>query len=121
VPFIVWGLGGEWPEPLGLADVRGLLTRSLSSGQGDGRRPARFVPDPGRFLFGYGPRIDAPRILGLRSLGRTLLYDLDNDRLQLLGAEEEPLDLPPALQRSMFEPLIWNWEALQRAAPGSAS
>jgi hypothetical protein len=70
----------------------------------------------------YGPRIDGPRRLGLRSLQRTLLYDLENDRLQSLGAEEEPVDLAPELQRSMFESLIWNWEALHvAAASGSAS
>jgi hypothetical protein len=122
VPFILWGLGGEWPEPLGLADVRGLLARHLSGPEGVASSPARFVRDPGRFLFGYGPRIDAPRLLGLRSLERTLLYDLENDRLQLLGADGERLELAPALQRSMFESLIWNWEALRLpTASGSAS
>jgi hypothetical protein len=122
VPFILWGLGGEWPEPLGLADVRSLLARHLSSREGEASPPARFVPEPGRFLFMYGPRIDGPRRLGLRSLQRTLLYDLENDRLQSLGAEEEPVDLAPELQRSMFESLIWNWEALHAAAAsGSAS
>lgn len=118
VPFIVWGLGGEWPEPIGLADVRGLLSRHLSSPEAS--PPARFLPDPERFLLGVLPRLDRPRLLGLRSLERTLLYGLEDGRLQLLDAEEEPLDATPALQRAMFESLIWNWEALRLSDGGSA-
>jgi hypothetical protein len=118
VPFILWGLGGEWPEPIGLADVRGLLARHLSAREGEASAPARFVPDPGRFLFEYGPRIDTPRILGLRSLQRTLLFDLENARLDLLGPDEKPLDLAPG---SMFESLIWNWEAFRLAAASGAA
>ncbi len=43
VPFIVHEIGGEWPEPNGLADVRGLLRRNLAE-QGVHAGP-RFVAD----------------------------------------------------------------------------
>lgn len=115
VPFLVWGLGGDWPEPIGLADVRGLLARDLP---GSAPPPLRFVPDPERTLFAYVPRLDRPRLLGLRSLERTLLYDLEDDRLELLGPDETPVEVDPAFERSLFESLIWSWEAL-RLAEGS--
>lgn len=115
VPFIVWGLGGEWPEPLGLTDVRGLLGRYLSDP--GAKPPARFVPDPERLVFGFGPRLDRPRLIGLRSLEDAVLYDLEDDRLAILGPDEEPVPVPPAEQRARFDSLIWSWEALRLENP----
>jgi hypothetical protein len=112
VPLIVWGLGGEWPEPLGLADVRALLLRHLAA---DEPPPARFVPDPERLVFGFAPRIERPRLLGLRSLERMVLYDFDEARVEILDGDERPLPLPPEQQRASFEQLIHHWEALRLA------
>jgi hypothetical protein len=119
VPFILWGVGGEWPEPVGLADVRGLLSRHLASREAS--PPARFVPDPDRVLLGYAPRIDRPVLLGLRSLERTLLYDLESGRFEPIDSQEAPLDLAPAERRALLDRVIWNWEALRLARePGSS-
>lgn len=114
VPFILWGVGGEWPEPIGLADVRGLLSRHLGEGE---TPPARFVPDPERFLLGYAPRIDSPLLLGLRSLERIVLYDFESGRFELLGADEEPLEVPLPQRRALFESLVRSWEDVRRREP----
>lgn len=115
VPFIVWGLGGEWPEPLGLADVRGLLWRQLADPAA--RPPARFVPDPERLLFGFGSSLDRPRLIGLRSLASAVLYDLEGGRLELLGPDGEPATVSPEERRARFDSLIWSWEALRLENP----
>jgi hypothetical protein len=112
VPFILWGIGGDWPEPLGLADVRGLLLRHLPRGEGPVPR-ASFVPDPSRRLFHFMARIDEPRILGLRGMDGTVQYDFENDRIELRDAEEKPFEAPPEVVEAAFESLIWNWEELR--------
>jgi hypothetical protein len=107
VPFILWGGGGVWPEPLGLTDVRPLLQRDLPAGS------ARFVPEPGRQILQYMARIDAPRLLGLRSLEQTVIYDLESDDVQFLGPEDEPIELSNEQEDALFESLIRNWEAVR--------
>jgi hypothetical protein len=115
VPFILWGGGGDWPEPLGLADVRHLLQRDLPGGR------ARFVPEPDRQLLQYMARIDEPRLLGLRSLDQTVIYDLANDQLEFLGPEDRRIELAPEEQDALFESLIRNWEALRLRRSGITS
>ena len=117
VPLIVWGLGGEWPEPIGLADVRALLLRHLAA---DAPPPARFVPDPGRRVFGFSPRLERPSMLGLRSLERMVFYYLDEGRIEILDGDERPLPLSDEEQRAWFEQLIHQWEA-QRLAEAARS
>jgi hypothetical protein len=112
VPFILWGIGGDWPEPLGLADVRGLLLRHLPR-PGNAVSRARFVPDPSRRLFHFMARIDEPRILGLRGIDGTVQYDFENDQVELRDGYEHPLEAPAEVVEAAFESLIWNWEELR--------
>jgi hypothetical protein len=114
VPFVLWGLGGDWPEPLGLGDVRGLLRRNLPvERRGDGPLRPRFVPDPERRVFEYMAKIGTPRLLGLRSLERSVLYDVVSRRVEVLGPGDAPLELAPEAERRLFESLIWNWEGVR--------
>ena len=124
VPFIVWGIGGDWPEPLGLADVRGLLRRNLPRG-GRGEVPrARFVPDPERWIFQYVPRLDRPRRIALRALDRSVQYVFESGRASLEGPRESlrAHDAPGPSPNGEDLPtwLIHNWEAhaLRLAARG---
>jgi hypothetical protein len=114
VPFVLWGIGGDWPEPLGLSDVRRLLLENLATRREGAALPrARFVPDPERSLLQYAARIDEPRLIGLRSLGSTVIYDFERDRLQVLGPDEAPQTLPPAEQAALFRQLVWTWEGVR--------
>ncbi len=98
VPFVVAGLGGLWPEPLGVADVRGLLLRNLHA-----PGPPRLEREPGRSVFQYLSRIDVPRQIALRRADTLARYDF---RSGVFSGEPEAR-----------EPLIWTWEELaQRAA-----
>jgi hypothetical protein len=97
VPFIVAGLGGRWPEPLGVADVRGLLLRNLRE-----PGPPRLEPEGGRRLFQYLSRIDVPRQIALRGADTLARHDFRSGAFA--GEPDER------------EPLIWTWEALARRA-----
>ncbi len=100
VPLVVVGLGGTWPEPFGLADMRAALQRSLAEAPGPGR--ARFAPVPGRHILQYMAVVERPRLLCLRGLDTELRYDV-NERT------------PPASPD--FNSLIWWWESLQLESP----
>ena len=96
VPMIVLGLGGAWPEPIALSDVRGLLTRAASTGD----RSARFVPDPERALLHFAGPIERPRLIGLRTLAGVTQWS---------PQAEEPGD------STDFTRLIHAWEASRAA------
>ena len=111
VPFILWGVGGEWPEPLGMADVRGLLQQHLFRASADGADVARFVPDPSRRVLHYMARIERPRMIGLRSTEGLTIYDLGRDSLALFDPDDRPRELPDATRTAAFEELVHTWEA----------
>lgn len=111
VPFILWGIGGVWPEPLGLADVRGLLRRNLTSRWTTEVPRARFVPQRDRAIIQYMSKIHHPLLLGLRAFDRTTLYDFKNDQVRILDANQEVVELGEEEADSAFASLIWNWEA----------
>jgi hypothetical protein len=101
VPLIAVGLGGDWPEPLGLADLRGLILGGLAQPQ-DG---PRFVSDPGRRIFQFTGLLEAPKEIALRtSAGVTTV---------VLGRGE------PAGQAA--REVIWTWEALRAQGEGEAA
>jgi hypothetical protein len=106
VPLILWGPAGEWPEPLALPEVRGLLSASLGSAP-EAAQPG-FVADADRRLFHYVPNIDRPRFIGQRGLGFEEFYDMK--RQQLRGRGE-----PPAAPE-LLAPLVHRWEAERLAA-----
>jgi hypothetical protein len=99
VPLVVAGLGGIWPEPFGLSDLRGSLQRSLARHPGEQPR-VRFEPVPGRRILQYVTVIGRPRFLCLRGIESGLAYDTTQR-----GVPNDP----------SFGPLIWWWESLQLA------
>jgi hypothetical protein len=114
VPLILWGIGGDWPEPLGLADIRGLLWRNLEVGRGGEVPVARFVPDPERRILQWAANVRRPHLVGLRGLDDLVLYDFRKERLVALTSEEAPVRLSPEEERRELHTLIWNWEEVQR-------
>ena len=75
VPLVVSGLAGEWPEPIGLSDVRAALQRSLGIPRGEAPPRLRFQPDAGRSVLQYMAIPEQPRLLALRGLDTELRYD----------------------------------------------
>jgi len=98
VPLLVVGLGGDWPEPIGLSDVRANLQRSLMRNDGGAQPRVRFVPVPGRHILQYMATLERPRLLCLRGLDTELRYDT---------TQRSQPDDPD------FRTLIWWWEGLQ--------
>ncbi len=101
VPLVVAGLGGEWPEPMGLSDVRAALQRSLATARGPAPPRPRYVPDAGRRILQYMALPERPRLLCLRGLDTELRYD----------TRDPANDADPE-----FRQLIWWWEAVQLRA-----
>jgi hypothetical protein len=98
VPLIVVGLGGDWPEPLGLADLRGLILRGLA--QPD-ERP-RFVSDPARRIFQFTGLLEAPKEIALRTSTGVTVVELSREEPEGQAARE----------------VIWSWEALRAQGSG---
>lgn len=113
VPFVVQGLGGDWPEPLGLCDVRGLLRRNLLTARATDPPRPHLAPDPDRRIFQYTASILQPRDLALRSLDEVALYEVKHDRFQILDAREQPRSVAEPVAAAEFVHLIRTWEALQ--------
>lgn len=113
VPLILWGIGGDWPEPIGIADIRGLMRRHLPGARRGSPPRARFVPDAKRRIFHYMAAIERPQLLGLRGPERTVVYEVRAGRLRHLGPDDEPRQVPEATASSDFMTLIRNWEALR--------
>lgn len=108
VPLIVYGAGGIWPEPVGAADVRGLLLDSI-----DGRRAKKpkFVPDPARRLFQYLPNLERPSRLAFRGVSYDLVYDVPRG----IASSEDGSEIPRGAGE--WRELIYAWEALRLATP----
>lgn len=120
IPFILWRIGGAWPEPLGLADVRGLLRRHLFADASGGTPRARFAPDRGRRIFQFAGHWKLPHGMALRGLDSASIYRVDSGRFQMVDADEQPREISPETARRAFEELIWQWEGvrLRDAAEG---
>lgn len=104
VPLIVYGIGGDWPEPLLLTELRPLIQANLDLDPV--ARPPHFVPDPERQLFQYMPRIGDPRLFAFRGLDFSAFYDLHSGEFRVDGN-------PGASRDSLFRKLVWTWEALR--------
>jgi hypothetical protein len=105
VPLLVVGLGGVWPEPFGLTDMRGALQRSLAARPGEPTL-ARFEPVPGRHILQYMAVIDRPRFLCLRGIDSELSYDTTQ---RVLPTDPD------------FKSLIWWWESVQLESARTAN
>jgi hypothetical protein len=121
VPLILWRIGGSWPEPVGAADLRGLLAENLFRDRGGAPPHARFAPDPERQIFQYLPNPDWVHLLALRGLERVDLYDLRQGRFRMLDAREEEVTAPAPVREQRFRQVVWNWEALRLAAAARES
>ncbi len=104
VPLIVVGVGGTWPEPLGLADVRGLLLTHLLEAPGR----VRFWADPTRRVFQYAGPLERPYLIGLRGLDRAASW-------VFARSEDRDADEPTRRIDDVQEllPLLWTWEVWQ--------
>jgi len=109
VPFVLWGIGGEWPEPLGLSDVRGLLRRNL--GRVGGSERAAFVPKPGRRIFQFVPALDRPRKIGLRAYDGAVKYVLASHRLRTEGNAGDA-------DEAATKEIVRTWESYQLRLAG---
>jgi len=107
VPLILSGIGGTWPEPLGLADLRGLLLTHLFEGSGR----ARFAVDPARRVFQYVGRLEHPYMVGLRAWDRSASWAFARSE----GREADSRD-----ERELLRAL-WTWEWWQAERVGTES
>jgi hypothetical protein len=116
VPFIVWGMGGEWPEPIAASDVRWLLRRNLGTARGTGTPRAHFRPDPDRRILQYASALAEPRYIGLRGVNDAITYDFARDLIERTGEGGVHTGPGSAAQQRLFQQLVWRWEAAQRRA-----
>ena len=107
VPLISAGIGGTWPEPLGLADLRGLLLTHLFEAPGR----ARFAVDPTRRVFQYVGQLERPYMVGLRAWDRSASWAFATSESRKTDNRDEP-ELLTAL---------WTWEWWQAERPGTES
>lgn len=111
IPLILVGFDGDWPEPLALSDLRGLLSRHLPNAGRPGSR-AGFVPTE-REVFHYLGDICTPWVLGLRSLEGYVEFGLRTDGKVKWEYEDDGEHLlSEAERREIFEEMIHHWEAL---------
>lgn len=120
VPFIVWGLGGEWPEPLAPTDVRSLLLRNLGRERPSGPPRARFVPQPDRKIFQYVSALERPSLVALRGLDGRLQYEFWRGRLARIAPGGTVERSVPEARPDLLESVIWRWEREQRRAAALA-
>lgn len=118
VPFVLWGFGGDWPQPLGLDEVRALVQRNLPLRTGSAPPRPRLVSPPGRSVVQYLPDLERPRVLGLRRLGVAVAYDLVHDRTAYRGADGKRLREPPPQAPELFREMIRAWEVSLHAREG---
>lgn len=104
VPLIVWGLGGRWPEPIGAADLRGLLLGSLD--EAPSNHPD-FQVEPGRRLFQYLPSLDRPQRIAWRTADDATIYDFELGHAYRENGDPLPNDDPEVVD------LVHAWERLR--------
>ena len=108
-----WGMRGEWPEPVGVAELRGLILRGLVERDS---APARFVHDAHRTVFQYLPTLERPEQIALRYSKATSLYDFKRQKFLRLDSKGRELEESPAIREQHFAELIHGWEALRVAS-----
>jgi len=114
VPFILWGIGGTWPEPLGASDVRGLLLRHLFAARTQELPRARFEPVADRRLFHYLGSPERPVQIAVRGIDRVVVHDFKQRQSWQLDASENRIAAPPAPED--LHEAIYTWEVLAREA-----
>ena len=112
VPLIVVGIGGTWPEPLGLADLRGLLLTHLFEAPGR----ARFAADPTRRVFQYAGPLERPYVIGLRGSERSASWTFSSSEGRAI---DDPGSRIPDGEELL--PVLWTWEWWQAERLSAAS
>jgi hypothetical protein len=102
VPLIVVGLGGQWPEPLAVSDLRGLILANLFEGAGR----ALFRLDARRSVFHYIGPPQQPRLVALRDANGASLWHFQDVRDSTVSEN--------AVSEELVRRVIWTWESLQR-------
>ena len=107
VPLIVVGMGGLWPEPLALSDLRGLVLTHLF------QEPARplFRADRTRRIFHYVGSLQRPALVALRELERASMWHFSEARGRDVKEPTGGVASPDLLQGA-----VWTWESLQAEA-----
>lgn len=111
VPLLLRGIGGDWPEPLGLAEVRGLVQRNLDLPPSS----ARLAPDPERGVFQYLGQLRRPRWIGLRRADSALVYGFGTGRAEQLDSAERALPHDAPVPPDLWQALVWRWESVVTA------
>lgn len=116
VPLVLWGMRGEWPEPVGVAELRGLILSGLGTVGVPDSAPARFVYDARRAVFQYLPTLKRPEQIALRYGETTSLYDFKRQKFLRLDSNGRQFEETPEIREQHFAELIHGWEALRVAA-----
>ncbi len=107
VPLIVSGLGGVWPEPIGLGDLRGMIASGLEQ-----RSPsARFAREPDRAIFQLAGSLAEPKLLALRNADGAVVWSMREQRASRLTLDDRETAAPAADALDV----IHAWEALRCA------
>lgn len=114
VPLVLWGVGGDWPEPLGLSDLRGLLQQRISVDREgpDPPQPTFDRSDPDRKILQYVARVDRPRVIGWRWVDASLQYDFRTARFTTEPGSTDTSRFRGARANELEASLIWSWEAV---------
>lgn len=115
VPLILWGIGGEWPEPIAPSDIRGLLRRNLPVGRGATPPRPHFVPDPERRVLQFVPGVEEPTVIALRGHRYSWTYDFVEDRFERIDPSGARTVIDPAEEPEIFVELVSSWESLKLA------
>ena len=115
VPLIVSGIGGKWPEPIAISDLRHLLAANLFLPRGAAAPRAELVGDPERRVFQYLGQLEKPKLIGVRTLDGLLAYDFRTGAAWQSGPADDARR-PAPVESEPAEQLIWTWEALQERA-----
>jgi hypothetical protein len=115
VPLILSGIGGKWPEPIAISDLRHLLAANLFLPRGAAPPRAELVGDPARRVFQYLGQLERPKLIGFRTLEGLLAYDFRTGEAWQSGPPDDARR-PAPVESAPAEQLIWTWEALQERA-----
>lgn len=115
VPLVLHGIGGTWPEPLGLADVRGLLLRHAFAPRGARPPRARFEARADREIFQYLADLEAPWLIGVRDRDGLVSTNLRTGDVRAEDAAGAARPLAGEARRRAFRRVVHHWEAIRVA------
>ena len=105
VPLIVSGIGGHWPDPIGVSQIRARLLRGAAE-----PGPARFDPSGAPDVFVYTGPLERPRRIALHALDGSQVWDFAAGKGWIRDRDDEPV---AALDAGARDALIRRWEAIR--------